>query len=84
MVALKLESFLAPLSPRTRSRNAVVALKLERHREAGRRIYGSRNAVVALKPASKALIWAERTRKQERRGGIETAIIRLPQPVFIL
>ena len=57
-----------------RSRNAVVALKLRALRLAVRLWLRSRNAVVALKLCLSGSLRRLVSRKQERRGGIETAL----------
>ena len=53
----------------------MVALKLEAMALRIQRAARSRNAVVALKPGIRAISCHASTRKQERRGGIETAIL---------
>ena len=73
VVALKRYNKSDPVFFHNRSRNAVVALKPA---DPDRRLpgpAGSRNAVVALKPKDRRGVGHNRGKKQERRGGIETA-----------
>ena len=72
MVALKRKRVTTRRPPTRRSRNAVVALKPPMERGIAQIRLQSRNAVVALKLRYGFSSPRPPSRKQERRGGIET------------